>query len=64
MTIRELAKNWIEHADISPVPEIDLDTAKAYISWLDQNIDLPKDLNPQEFMEQWNDIIRTCSPEE
>lgn len=32
MTIRELAANWIEHADVFPVPEIDEHTAEQYIS--------------------------------
>lgn len=64
MTIRELAQNWIDHADVSPVPEIDLETAETYISWMDTDTDLPEDLNPQDFMEQWNDIVRTYSSEE
>lgn len=59
MTIHELALNWIEHSDISPVPEIDIKTAEEYISWMDPDTDLPENLTPQTFMEAWNDIIRT-----
>ena len=62
MTIRKLALNWIEHADNTPT-EIDLDTASAYIGWMDPETDLPEDLTPEAFMEAWNDIIRSGSHE-
>lgn len=64
MTIHELALNWIEHSDTSPVPEIDIETAEEYISWMDPDTDLPEDLNPHDFMEAWNDIVRTHKAEE
>lgn len=57
MTIHELAANWIEHADVFPVPEIDEDTAAKYISWMDPDTDLPEDLNPHDFMVEWNDVV-------
>lgn len=57
MTVRELAQNWIENADVSPVPEIDIETAKQYISWMDHDTELPEDLTPENFMNAWNDIV-------
>lgn len=63
MTIRELALNWIEHADGTPT-EIDLDTASTYISWMDPDVGLPEDLTPEAFMEAWNDIIRSGNHED
>ena len=56
MTIRELAKNLIEHADETP-NTISLDRAAEIIGWLDPNSDLPEDLTPEAFMESFNDII-------
>ena len=63
MTIHELAANWIEHADVFPVPEIDEQTAEQYISWMGPDTDLPKDLNPHDFMVEWNDIVRNTQTE-
>ena len=57
MTIRELAAYMIEHSDTMPVPEIDLETAEKYISWFDPDTDLPEDLNPNDFMVEWNSIV-------
>lgn len=57
MTIRELALNLIEHADESPVQRINLDRAKEIIGWLDPDTDLPEDLNPNDFMNIFNDIL-------
>jgi len=57
MTIRELAKNWIDNADTTP-GMIDLKTAAQYIDWMDKDEDLPEDLTPESFMEAWNDTIR------
>lgn len=61
MTIKELAQNWIDNADIAPVPEIDIETAHQYLSWMDPDTDLPDGLTAESFMEAWNDIVRTCS---
>lgn len=58
MTIRELAAYMIEHSDVNPVPEIDEDTATKYISWFDPDITVPENLNPHDFMVEWNDIVR------
>lgn len=58
MTIKELAMNWIENADVSPVPEITAETAEQYISWMDSDTDLPDDLTPEAFADAWNSIIR------
>ena len=59
MTIKELAAYMIEHSDTQPVPEIDLETAIKYIFMLDPYEKLPADLNAKDFMDAWNDIIRT-----
>lgn len=59
MTVRELAQNWIDNADTTPVPEIDIETAEQYISWMDPDTDLPEGLTAESFMKAWNDIIRT-----
>ena len=56
MTIKELAQNWIEHADTTP-RLISTDTAAEYISWMDPDTDLPEDLTPESFAAAWNDII-------
>lgn len=61
MTIKELAQNWIDNADIAPVPEIDIEKAHQYLSWMDPDTDLPDGLTAESFMEAWNDIVRTCS---
>ena len=58
MTIRELAQNWIENADVSPVPKITVETAEQYISWMDTGTELPDGLTPELFAEAWNDIIK------
>lgn len=63
MTIRELAANWIQHADEMPT-EIDLDTARTYISWMDPESDLPEGLTPEAFMEAWNDLLHSDPPED
>lgn len=57
--IKNLAQNWIDNADTTPVPEIDIETAEQYISWMDPDTNLPEGLTPEAFMEAWNDIIRT-----
>lgn len=56
--IREIAQNWIENADHSPVEPIDIETAKQYISWMDPDT-VPENMTPEAFMEVWNDIVRT-----
>lgn len=56
MTIRELALNLIEHAEETPSP-IDLDRAAEIIGWLDPDTDLPEDLNAEDFMAAFNDIL-------
>ena len=58
--IRNAARTWIENADISPVPEIDTETARQYLSWMDPET-LPEGINPENFAAAWNDIVRTCS---
>lgn len=63
MTIRELAAYMIEHSDATPVPEIDEDTAAKYISWFDPDTTIPEDLNPHDFMVEWNDIVRNAPTE-
>ena len=63
MTVRELAENLITHADTTP-GEIDLETAKTYIGWMDPDSDLPEDLTPESFLEAWNDLIRSNTVED
>lgn len=63
MTVRELALNWIEHADETPV-EIDLARAEELIGWMDPCEDLPEDLTPESFMVAWNDILAESPPED
>jgi hypothetical protein len=58
MSIRELALNLIEHADIAP-QEIDLARAAELISWLDPDAGLPEGLTPEALMDAWNDIVRS-----
>ena len=59
-TVYDIAINWIENADISPVPEIDTETARQYLSWMDPET-LPEGINPENFAAAWNDIVRACS---
>jgi len=63
MTIRELVAHMIEHADTTPVPEIDLETAEKYISWIDMDISVLENLNATDFMNEWNDIVRNYPAE-
>lgn len=56
MTIKELATNWIENADTTPV-EITVEQAAEYISWMDSDTDLPEGLTPENFAEAWNEVI-------
>ena len=60
MTVKELAINWIENADSSPIPEIDTETARQYLSWMEPET-IPEGITPENFADAWNDIIRTCS---
>ena len=57
MTVKQLAINWIENADTVPVPEIDIETARQYVSWMDPDT-VPEDITPEAFMAAWNDVIR------
>lgn len=57
MAVKEIAKTWIDNADVCPVPKIDLKTSAQYVSWMDPDTDLPEELTPESFMAAWNDIV-------
>lgn len=55
MTVKELAMNWIENADVSP-ERISAETAAEYIGWMDPD-NLPEDLTAEAFADAWNEIL-------
>ena len=63
MTVRELAKHLIDHAE-EPQETIDLARAAQLISYLDPAFGLPDDLTPETFLAAWNDIIANEPAEE